>query len=168
MFDGFWLNHVVGIGEIGAHASIVVAGILVAGALLAADTATIWTRTRFVLLAAAGFSAAALLLNGLYGISKNNATPSWCLWSCAVTSLLWLGFYFVTDVRLVKWIARPLGIAGQNVLLAYLLSEMLPSPLGMIHPFNNLAWHVFRCLAWAIILLLLTAGLNRVGFRLRL
>ena len=168
LFDNFWLNHLVGIGEVGAHASIVVAGVLLAGALLAADTATVWARTRFVLLTAAGFSVAAALLNGLYGISKNNATPSWCLWSCAVTSLLWLGFYFVTDVRPVKWIARPLSIAGQNVLLAYLLSEMLPSPFGMVHPFDSLAWHVFRCLAWACVLLWLTARLNRVGFRLRI
>lgn len=168
LFDNFWLNDIVGIGEMGAHASIVVAGILVAGVLQAADSATVWARTRFVLLAAAGFSAAALLLGPVYGISKNDATPSWCLWSCAITSLLWLGFYFVTDAHPVKQISRPLSIAGQNVLLAYLLSEMLPSPFGMVHPFNNLAWHVFRCLAWAFVLLWLTAGLNRVGFRLRI
>jgi len=169
-FDGFWLNNIFGIGEIGAHTSIVVAGILLASVLVTADTAAIWARTRFALLLAAGCAAAALLLNGLYGISKNNATPSWCLWSCAITAALWLVFYFVTDVRPVKFIARPLGIAGQNVLLAYLFSEMLPSPFGLIH-FNDppgLAWYVFRCAAWAFLLLWLTAGLNRLGFRLRI
>jgi len=127
-------------------------------------------RARFVLLFAAGFAAAALLLSGLYGISKNDATPSWCLWSCAITAMLWLLFYFITDVHPVKFLGRALSIAGQNVLLAYLLSEMLPSPFGLIQ-FSNppgLAWHVFRCAAWALLLLWLTAGLNRLGFRLKL
>ena len=46
-------------------------------------------------------------------------------------------------------ISKPFSVAGQNVLLAYLLSEMLPSPFGLIH-FDaepGLAWHVFRCAA---------------------
>jgi predicted acyltransferase len=170
LFDDFWLDHIFGIGEIRAHASIAVAGILLASILVSADTVTVRARTRFVLLFAAGSATAALLLNGLYGISKNNATPSWCLWSCTVTALLWLLFYFITDVRPVKLIARPLSMAGQNVLLAYLLSEMLPSPFGLIS-FSSppgLAWYVFRCAAWAFLLLWLTTGLNRLGFRLKI
>ena len=170
LFDGFWLDRIFGIGEIGAHTSIVVAGLLLASTLITADTTTVMTRTWFTLQFVAGCSAAALLLNGLYGISKNNATPSWCLWSCAITAILWLSFYFITDVHSVKWVARPLSIAGQNVLLAYLLSEMLPSPFDLIH-FSNppgLAWYIFRCAAWAFLLLCLTAGLNRFGFRLKL
>jgi hypothetical protein len=70
----------------------------------------------------------------------------------------------------VKAVARPLSIAGQNVLLAYLLSEMLPSPFELVH-FNDppgLAWYVFRCAAWSVLLLWLTAGLNRLGFRLKI
>jgi len=170
LFDNFWLNNVFGIGEIGAHASIAVAGILLASVLVTADTLAVWARTRFALLFAGGFAAAALLLNGLYGISKNNATPPWCLWACAITAMLWLLFYFVTDVKPVKFIAKPFSLAGQNVLLAYLLSEMLPSPFDFIH-FNStpgLAWFVFRCAAWAAILLAVTSGLNRLGFRLKL
>ncbi len=169
-FDGFWLENIFGIGEIGAHTSIAVGGLLLASILVTADTVAVSLRARFALLCSGGFAAAALLLNGLYGISKNNATPSWCLWSCAITAALWLLFYLITDVRPVRFVARPLSMAGQNVLLAYLLSEMLPSPFGLIH-FNNspgLAWHVFRCAAWAFLLLWLTAGLNRLGFRLKL
>jgi predicted acyltransferase len=170
LFDGFWLDKIFGIGEIGAHASIVVAGTLLATLLVSSDTATARARARFTILLAAGFAAAALLLAGLYGISKNNATPSWCLWSCAITALLWLLFYLITDVRPVTFVAQPLCAAGRNVLLAYLLSEMLPSPFGLI-PFDQtpgLAWFVFRCAAWAFLLLCLTAGLNRIGFRLKL
>jgi len=123
-----------------------------------------------------GFAFAALLLNGLYGISKNNATPSWCFWSCAITAALWLGFYFVCDVRPVKVIARPLAAAGQNVLLAYLLSEMMESVLDLLHlgdwygglAESSLAGAVARSAGCAAVILLITVGLNRVGFRLKL
>jgi len=170
LFDDLWLNRIFGVGEIGAHTSIAVSGILLATILVSADTATVRSRARFTLLFATGCATAALLLTGLYGISKNEATPSWCLWSAAISAILWLIFYFVTDVHPVKIIAKPLVLAGQNVLLAYLLSEMLPSPFDLIpisHP-SSLAWYVLRCAAWAGLLLWLTAGLNRLGFRLKL
>ena len=124
----------------------------------------------------AGFAAAALLLNPVYGINKNNATPSWCLWSCAITALFWLVFYWICDVHPVGYIAKPLSIAGQNVLLAYLLSEMLPSALNLLHfgdwygrmAAPNLACAVARSVACATLILVVTAQFNRVGFRLKL
>jgi heparan-alpha-glucosaminide N-acetyltransferase len=169
-FDNFWPARFVDFGgTLGSQAAITVAGLLLATILVTADTMTIWARTRFTLLFICGFAVAALLLNGLYGISKNAATPSWCLWSCAITATLWLGFYFLSDVHPVKTISKPFSIAGQNVLLAYLLSEMLPSPFNWIQ-FSDpgLGWFVFRSAAWAIVLLVTTAGLNRLGFRLKL
>jgi predicted acyltransferase len=171
LFEGFWLESILGIGESGAHAAIMVGGVLLASILVAADVATVWARARLTLLFALGCAAGALLLNGLYGISKNNATPSWCLWSCAITAILWLGFYFICDVyQSAKIISKPFSVAGQNVLLAYLLSEMLPSPFSLIHfdAAPGLAWYVFRSAAWAVLLLTLTAGLNYRGIRLKL
>jgi predicted acyltransferase len=171
LFNGFWLSRIFGISEIGAHAAIVTGGLLLATILVSADTVAVWARARFTLLFALGCAAGAVLLNGLYGISKNDATPSWCLWSCCITAILWLGFYFVSDVfQPAKFIAKPWSLVGQNVLLTYLFSEMLPSPFEWVH-FDSppgLAWYVFRCAAWAAILLTLTVGLNRVGFRLKL
>jgi predicted acyltransferase len=170
-FENFWPARFVDFGgTLGSQAAITVAGLLLATILVTPETATVRARTRFTLLFIMGFAAAAMLVNGLYGISKNDATPSWCLWSAAITAALWLGFYFVSDVCPVKWMARPLSIAGQNVLLAYLLSEMLPSPFNWIH-FGEppgLTWFVFRSAAWASVLLSATAGLNRAGFRLKL
>jgi heparan-alpha-glucosaminide N-acetyltransferase len=70
-FDNFWLAHYVGIGEmLGSQASITVGGLLLASILVAADTVTVRARVRFTLLFIAGTAAGALLLNGLYGISK--------------------------------------------------------------------------------------------------
>jgi predicted acyltransferase len=176
-FNNFWLAHYVGIGAtLGSLASITVAGLLLATILVAPDTGTAWSRTRFTLLFIAGSAAGAWLLHGLYGINKNNATPSWCLWACAITAALWLLFYFFADVTPLGFISRPFAVAGQNVFLAYLISEMLPSAIDLLHLGNwygglaepGLAHAIARSAGCALVILCLTAALNRVGFRLKL
>jgi len=176
-FEHFWLANHIGIGEtLGSQAAIAVGGLLLASILIASDTATVGSRTRFTLLFIAGCSSGALLLHRLYGINKNKATPSWCLWACAITAALWLVFYFLSDVRPQAWLAKPFAIAGQNVLLAYLLSEMLPSVLDLLHldawyfhlAQPGLAHAVARSIGCAVVILSLSAALNRLGFRLKL
>jgi len=179
-FDGFWLKRIVGIGSmLGSQGAIAVAGMLLASILLTPDANTIRARAKFALLFIAGCSAGALLLHGLYGINKNQATPSWCLWACAITAALWLLFYFLADVRpqgLNAKLAKPFAIAGSNVLLAYLLSEMHGSALDLLgldgwyfrlaQP--DLAHAMARSIGCAVVILAVTAGLNRLGFRLKL
>lgn len=179
-FDDFWLNHVVDLGgTLGSQAAITVAGLMLGSILVAPNTQTHASRIRFTLLFTAGFAVAAMLVNGLYGISKNNATPSWCLWSCAITAALWLLFYLWVDVRPKSTIARaakPLAIAGQNVLLAYLLSEMMESVFDLLNcgdwydrlAEGSLAGAIARSAGCGVVLLAITAGLNRAGFRLKL
>jgi heparan-alpha-glucosaminide N-acetyltransferase len=177
MFDGFWLSNYIGIGEmIGAHPAITVAGLLLASILVSADMTGICARVKFTLLFSAGCAAAALLVNSLYGISKNSATPSWCLWSCAITAILWLIFYFLADVRKITFFSQPLAIAGQNVLLAYLLSEAMGSWLELAHlgdwydhlSEGSLAGACARSIGCGVVILAITALLNRLGFRLKL
>jgi predicted acyltransferase len=177
VFQDFWLTRYVGVGDtLGALPSITVAGLFLATILITSDTATTQARVRFVLLFIAGCAAGALLLNGLYGINKNNATPSWCLWACAITSALWLLFYWISDVRRPGLVARTCSVAGQNVLLAYLLSEMLPSIGNLLHVIRwygslaepNLVCAIFRSAGCAIVVLAVASGLNHIGFRLRL
>jgi heparan-alpha-glucosaminide N-acetyltransferase len=176
-FQGFRLAQVVGIGDtLGSLPAITVAGILLATILVTPETSSVGSRLRFTLLFIGGCAVAALLLHGLYGINKNAATPSWCLWACAITAAFWLLFYFVSDVRPACWVSRSLAVAGQNVLLAYLLSDLLPSALGLFHldgwygglaePY--LACAIARSAGCALVLLAITAGLNRLGFRLQL
>lgn len=176
-FDNFWPAQFVDFGgTLGSQAAITVAGLLLASILVAPDRTALKSRVKFTLLFIGGFAFAALLLNGLYGISKNNATPSWCLWSSAITAALWLGFYFFCDVKPVNAVARPLAAAGQNVLLAYLISEMLESVLDLLHLGDwydglaqaNLAAAIARSAGCAAVILLVTVGLNRIGFRLKL
>ena len=103
----------------------------------------------------------------------NSATPSWCLWAGAISAGLWLVFYWVSDVRPIGFVARPFAIAGENVLLAYLLSDLFPSLLNALHlggwygrlaePY--LACAVLRSAGCAVVILAITAGLNRLGKR---
>ena len=176
-FNGFWLSHYVGIGVmLGSHAAITVAGDLLATILITPGTATVPSRVRFTLLFISGCAAAAWLLQGLYGINKNSATPAWCFWACAITGTVWLLFYFLSDVQSNSLIARPFVIAGQNVLLAYLISELLPSASELFHLgnwYDGLAGpHLFnavtRSAGCALIILSVSAALNRLGFRLKL
>jgi heparan-alpha-glucosaminide N-acetyltransferase len=177
LFDDFWLHKYVGIGgALGSQAAITVGGMLLATILGTPDTTTLSSRTRFTLLYIAGFAAAALLLHGLYGINKNAATPSWCLWACAITAALWLIFHLLFDSRLGGALAKPLAFAGGNVLLAYLISEMLPSTIELFHWDDwyaglaqpDLFHAVARSAGCGVVVLVVSAVLNRVGFRLTL
>jgi heparan-alpha-glucosaminide N-acetyltransferase len=176
-FDNFWPANYVGIGEmLGSLAAISVGGLLLGLMLKAVDLTTLKARARFTFWFVAACAAGAILLNPLYGISKNNATPSWCLWSCVVTATLWFLFYLICDVRPVKIISRPLAVAGQNVLLAYLISEMSGSLFDALHLGDwyyrlsepNLAAAITRSAACGVVILFISSGLNRLGFRLRL
>ena len=175
-FEGFWLDKIVGIGgTLGSQAAISVAGLLL-GSFIASTESTAWReRGRFVFWFVAGCSAAALLLNRSYGIYKNSATPSWCLWATAITAALWYLFYFVCDVRPIRTIAHPLVFAGSNVLLAYLISEMLPGLLDALHldtAYGHLAANlpsaIARSVLCSIFILLVSTTINRMGFRLKL
>ena len=177
IFKDFWLGHYVGIGDtLGALPSIAVGGMLLATILLTPDTATSASRVRFTLLFAAGCAAGAGLLTGLYGINKNSATPAWCLWACAITAALWLLFHWAANMQRVSWVVRPFVIAGENVLLAYLLSGMLPSLIDLAHLgdfYGHLAGPYLGCAiarsaGCGVAVLAVTAGLNRLGFRLKL
>jgi heparan-alpha-glucosaminide N-acetyltransferase len=174
-FNNFWLDRYVGIGEtLGSQASITVAGILLASILIIPAYAGKGRRARFTLLFMGGFAAAALLLQGLYGINKNEATPSWCLWACVFTAALWLALHFACDNGSPPRLARALALAGTNVLLAYLLSEMLPSLLDLVHLGDwygslgdkSLFAGIARSAGCAAVILGVATGLNRLGFRL--
>lgn len=176
LFEGFWLNRIVGIGgTLGSLPAIAVGGLLLGSMLTAPDSAGLAVRTKFTFWFVAGCAAAALLLNRTYGISKNQATPSWCFWSCAITALIWYGFHLVTDVRQIKSVSRPLVLAGQNVLLAYLISEMLPGlldALGLGEGYGRLAatlpTAIARSIVCGLVVLVISTSVNRVGFRLKL
>jgi hypothetical protein len=46
--------------------------------------------------------------------------------------VLWLVFHLLSDIGSVHPVAKVFALAGRNVLLAYLLSEMLPSAFALL------------------------------------
>jgi heparan-alpha-glucosaminide N-acetyltransferase len=176
LFNGWWIAKHVNIGvALGSRAAITALGLMM-GVMLQSSAGSVGARTRFTLLLAAGCTAAALLLEPLYGVSKENATPSWSLWGCAITAALWLVFYLLCDVGGTGFIARPLAVMGRNVLLPYLISEMLPDFIalmgltgwydGLAEP--SLSRAITRSATCAVVIMAVSVGVNRAGVRLKL
>lgn len=176
-FEHFPLVRDVGIGNtLGSQAAISVGGMLLACVLISPDLRDKRSLIRFTILFIASCSAGALLLDGLYGISKNAATPSWCLWACAITAAIWLVLHLFCQTHAGRHLIWPFSIAGRNVLLAYLLSNMLWFTLDLLSLGDgygrlaepHLANAVARSAGVAAIILSFSVVLNRLGFRLRL
>jgi len=175
-FSHFWPARYVSFGKtLGTHSMMTTAGMLLGIMLMNSDMRAVLSRLKFTLLFVAGFAIAALLLNGQYGISKLNATPSWALWSCAFTATAWLILYLLGDVLRLKVFTVPLAVAGQNVLLAYIISLAFNSTLqvtNLSHWYSHLASdlhiHAHRSACTALFILVLTFLLNLVGFLLKL
>jgi predicted acyltransferase len=176
-FEGLWLRRVVDVGgTLGSQASIAVAGTLLGTILLTPDTGTVAARVRFVGLFVGTCAAAALLVHRPYGIGKEGATPAWCLWACAITASLWLMLYLLADVWRGSRVVHPLAVAGENVLLAYLLSQGVPDWIELAHlgawydrlALPTLGNAIARSATCALVVLAVTALLNRRGLRLKL
>jgi hypothetical protein len=161
-------------GRNAAHTSIVLAGILVTlfyfdeeialrGSRLASRVVGFVTLTMFC----------GMMLRPDYQLSKIQATPTWCLYCMAICTIIFSVLYFLVDVRqLSGWTSffRP---AGANPLLTYILPDIVyyfmiltglsfPAVLGSGLP-GIIWWGVF-----ALLMLLLVKGLNKLGIRLQL
>jgi predicted acyltransferase len=116
----------VGGGTIGSLPAIAVGGVflwtLVYGGTLSAR------ERRMAIIGFIGFAAAAAwLLRPLYGIRKNPATLSWCLWSIAITAAAWVVFHWFVDIRNQERPLRPFRLLGTNPLFAYILAPLFYS-----------------------------------------
>ena len=176
-FDNFWPAQFVDFGgTLGSQAAITVAGLAARDHSHHAGHGRLEIQRKIYSAVHRGLCLCRAAGQRPLRHQQRRRTPSWCLWADAVTAALWLGFYFFCDVKPVKFIARPLATAGQNVLLAYLLSEMQESIFDLLHlgdwydslAEGSLAAAIARSVGCGIVILLLTAGLNRIGFRLKL
>lgn len=178
MFHHAWITNYIEIGPIlGTRPGIAVAGMILASILRDPLTATNRARIRFTLLFIAGVAGAAFLLEPLYGINWFGGTPSWCLSGCTFAATLWLILYLICQApRPVNFLAAPLRVAGANILLAYLLSNLywpVLDLLGRREWYDNLALPdlahaVSRSAGCSVAVITLTALLNKAGFRLKL
>ena len=140
------------------------------------DIASHRDRLRWSLTFAVGLLLAGFLTDTFEGINKNAATPTWCLWSAALTCLVWMALYVVIDVAgIEKWtiLVRP---AGANPLLAYFLHPItvelivvtgLGERLLSYQDANNPYLVVGGSLGMALFVCVLTGILARIGLKIR-
>lgn len=156
----------------GTQAAIAVAGTILSSILLTDDTKALGQRIRFTLLFIAANTLGAFMVLKLYGISKNLATPSWALFSCAITAALWLLIYLINQ----RFELKALVLAGQNVILSYLLSAIYFSVIiniGLGDAYRQFALldlnhALIRAFSMSVMIVGFTVFLNQKGFRLKL
>lgn len=155
----------------GALASIVLAGLVYSFILFDASVAntlakkSYWSAGFAVILFAGGMASLPL------GISKNNATPTWCLFSEASSVVILLALYYVVDIKRVSAWAGFVKPAGSNTLLTYLLPWICLAipPLRFVSADGSQgAVGVLRAIAFTGFILALSALLTKARLRMQL
>jgi predicted acyltransferase len=165
------------IGEaFGSQTAITMAGVVLGSLLLPGSaTVTAAARMRFAAVFAVLMFIAGLLLVRTFGISKDNATPTWCLYSAAITTILWIALYAIIDVAGWRTWAIPLAWAGASALMIYILSELWEV---LCEHWVNWKWYdqlgenfpraIWHKVLTAAALSLLAGVLGRLGVKLKL
>jgi predicted acyltransferase len=157
---------------LGVWPAMTLAGVLVG--MLFMEGSTIVTprnRVAWILIFAMGLFAAGFLLRPLYGCSKGGSTPTWALYSVAISCIICAGFYLLVDVWRKRTCVAVLLPVGTNAMLAYLLHEMLHAVLPLLNiRFESAgAMGIVRAAVFAIgVLMLTTYCTNRRILRLGL
>ena len=181
---GVSLSAYINIGaHLGSHSAIAVAGVILGTSLLPGSPESLATRPhlarcRFALLFALGLALAALLTYPSFGVNKNLATPAWSLLSAALTTLLFIPTYLLTDApprrpRSLTLFTQSLSLLGAAALMAYLLQPLFFRALSALNlPYNLLApttpLAILRALTFATLLSALAILLHRKHIRLKL
>lgn len=155
----------------GALASIVVAGVAFSFILFDARVAAslkskfYWSAALALALFAAGVALMPL------GISKNHATPTWCLFSECSSVVILGALYYILDIRRVTAWAVLVKPAGSNTLLTYLLPWICAAipPLGRISAEGSQgAVGVLRACLFTAFILALSGLLTKMRLRMQL
>jgi predicted acyltransferase len=163
---------------IGSLAAISVAGCLLGSILRRdSDVATHRDRLSWGFTFTLGLLIAGFVCDGFEGINKISATPTWCLWSAALTCACWMVLYSILDVGGFRGWSILLRPAGANPLVAYFLHPITVALIGV------LGWHgrllayqsssdpqivVAGSLAMASFICVATGVLGRLGLSVRL
>jgi heparan-alpha-glucosaminide N-acetyltransferase len=113
------------------------------------------------------------LLRPYFNISKNDATPTWCLYSSAICIVLFALLYWLIDLKKIQGWTAFFRVAGANSLLTYIIPYIvyelmqylnLSLPDALHHGLPGLLW----CAGYAVAVLALVNGLSRLNIKLQL
>lgn len=172
----YYVKQVLALGpHIGGHAMITTAGMIVSSLFFGASKErTPLERIKWIVIFGVMLMITGYFFRPLYGISKNAATPTWCLYSAAFCCWIFALLYWIVDVKQhVSW-ARFVKPAGANPLLAYILPDIFYVLLSLfgIHILSQ--WFgdglvgIARSMVVALGMVWLTVALNKIGIRLHL
>jgi predicted acyltransferase len=161
--------------HIGGHAMISTAGMIVSVLFLeGSPVKDPLKRIRWIIVFGIMMMLAGYFFRPLYGISKNNATPSWCLYSAAFCCYIFAALYWLVDVKKISRWANFVRPAGANPLLAYILPDIFYVLLSLfgIHVLSQYFGEgiigIIRSLVFSVAMVWLTVALNKAGIRLHL
>jgi predicted acyltransferase len=125
-----WLiavNRVVNFGSVlGLHPAMTVSGVFVGLLFMpGSPAAAVRERLKWMLVFAGGMLAAGILVRPLYGAQKQQMTPSWGLYSIAISCAVYAVVYWLVDVRKIRGWGALFRPVGRNPLLPYFLHYML-------------------------------------------
>jgi predicted acyltransferase len=173
------LGQYVSLGDAtGSLAAITVAGVLLGSILRRdSDVTAPADRLRWAFVFAVGLILAGLITDTFEGINKIGATPTWCLFSAALTCVVWMALYAVVDVAGFQWWTIPFRPAGANPLLAYFLHPIIVDLIVVSGLGGRLLFYqgsrepmtvVAGSLCMAFIVCAVTGLVGRLGLRTRL
>lgn len=155
----------------GALASVTMAGVVASMIFLDKRfVTTLKQQINWALSYAIALFAAGWFLTPL-GISKIRATPTWCLYCAAISTLIFLALYWLCDVKQVTGWAAFLKPAGSNTLLTYLLPYFFYAILGSVYfaiPMKYGWPGAIRSLAFAGLILAIAGALTKCKVRMQL
>jgi predicted acyltransferase len=173
------IDEYVSLGDaLGSLAAVTMAGCLL-GTILRRDSDVVTHRDRLSWAATftVGLLLAGLVADPFEGINKNAATPTWCLWSAALTCLTWMLLYRFIDMAGYRgWsiLVRP---AGANPLVAYFLHPIIVDSLSLVglgdivlkYKSSSQVWVIIAgSIGMAAFVCAATGLLGRLGVRVRL
>lgn len=157
----------------GAMPALVLAGVVVSQIFRKYTAAGKWQAVAGVLAAiAVVWLAAGFITRPVWGISKILATPSWVLICSATTTFLFIGIYWLCDLKnKANWfnIIRP---AGSDTLLCYLVPYFVYAIMTATQATGLIqlsGWTgILKSLLFAVVVIQLARLLIKAGIRLKL
>ena len=159
--------------QVGSHASITTAGILLSVILTSQRFDSLRKKIAAMFVYSIFLLVTGLLYYPQYGINKIYATPSWCYLSSFICVILFILLYYFIDIKKYhKW-SSFLKPAGVNPLLAYLLPSIFYSLITItgFTFYSEIAdgfTGIIRSLVFTFLMLGITHYLTRLNIKLHL